>query len=82
MSKKYSVSQECVAMVTELTLRQSEILANDLECFSRHAKRCEPYFSQKQLPHKMKWCLVIIITKSAQAIFSGSYFCDHCSCIT
>ena len=32
-------SKECVALITELTLRQAEMMAHDLECFSQHAKR-------------------------------------------
>ena len=33
------VSKETVALVTELTLRQAEMMAHDLESFSQHAKR-------------------------------------------
>lgn len=33
------VSRETVALLTELTMRQAEMLSHDLECFSQHAKR-------------------------------------------
>ena len=82
MSKKYSVSQECVAMVTELTLRQSEILANDLECFSRHAKRCEliPFFSQNEvmlsyhIVRRLYFLAVVFVTTVAVLLIIRAIF--------
>ena len=34
-----ALSKEATALITELALRQAEMLAHDVECFSQHAKR-------------------------------------------
>ena len=82
------ISKECIALITELTLRQAEMMANDLECFSQHAKRSVPVLSGQITSTTTAVVTVMLFLIIFSVLFefrytsnSGlSYFLVSCKC--
>ncbi|XP_053547463.1 centromere protein S [Bombina bombina] len=70
--KNIQFSKQAVAAISEITFRQSEIFAKDLEMFARHAKRTTINMEDVKLLARRSRSLLTHITKCSEEIASNN----------
>ncbi|KAM8989829.1 centromere protein S [Ara ararauna] len=66
--KDVQFSKQTIAAISEITFRQCEIFAKDLEVFARHAKRSTVNTEDVKLLARRSSCLLKYITKKSEEL--------------